>query len=337
VLGEPGTTILYGNDRVNEGPQSGARFRGGWWLFPNAQLGIEGEYLWLGEQTDTFRAESDGSEIIARPFFDILNSRETAELVSFPDVVRGSVSVEALTRFQSAGIWFRKNICGTFCEGCGDPCNPCCDPCCDPCCAPPSRKLDFVIGYRYARLEDDLRIQEDLVSLDQAFPGAFLIQDAFYTDNTFHGVELGVVHEGVRGPFFLELLGKIALGNNHQEATVDAFTTITEAGVPQRFQGGLLGQRTNIGRYSRDVFAIVPQLGATLGWRITQRLSLTAGYTFIYFSNVIRAGDQVDLDVNPNLLPPELDPFSGALRPRFVFRESDFWAHGFSFGGDLRW
>ena len=38
-----------------------------------------------------------------------------------------------------------------------------------------------------------------------------------------------------------------------------------------------------------------------------------AGYSLIYFGNVVRAGDQIDLDVNPNLLPPEANPFTGPL------------------------
>jgi hypothetical protein len=51
---------------------------------------------------------------------------------------------------------------------------------------------------------------------------------------------------------------------------------------------------------------------------------------------VVRAGDQIDTDVNPGLLPVEQDPLSGALRPRFLFRQTDFFAHGFTAGADFR-
>jgi hypothetical protein len=61
------------------------------------------------------------------------------------------------------------------------------------------------------------------------------------------------------------------------------------------------------------------------------------GYSLIYWSRVVRPGDQIDLDVNPDYLPPATTPVTGPARPRFVFRESDFWAQGLSVGGDLRW
>ena len=76
---------------------------------------------------------------------------------------------------------------------------------------------------------------------------------------------------------------------------------------------------------------------ATIAFKVTERLRLTAGYTFVYWSQVVRPGDQIDLDLNPNLFPPEAMPFSGPLRPRFTWRESDFWAQGVSAGVDYRW
>jgi hypothetical protein len=52
---------------------------------------------------------------------------------------------------------------------------------------------------------------------------------------------------------------------------------------------------------------------------------------------VVRPGGQIDLDVNPDLLPPEAVPFTGAARPQFVFHETDYWAQGISAGLDYRW
>ena len=85
---------------------------------------------------------------------------------------------------------------------------------------------------------------------------------------------------------------------------------------------------------------MVPELGATLGYQMTRRLRVTAGYSAIYWGSVVRPGDQVDLDVNPLLLPPEqATPVvaNGALRPQFQFVETDYWVQGLSFGADFRW
>jgi hypothetical protein len=51
---------------------------------------------------------------------------------------------------------------------------------------------------------------------------------------------------------------------------------------------------------------------------------------------VVRAADQIDLNVNPNLLPPAVDP-PGQLSPTFAFHKTDFWAQGLSVGLDYRW
>jgi hypothetical protein len=321
VLGEAGTTGLYGASTINNDPHSGGRLRGGYWWNDANRIGIEGEIFMLDEQSSQYQATSTGDPIIARPFYDIVNGQETAELVAFPDVVRGSIQATALTNLASGGIWMRFDP-----HGIGSPCE-----------VRSGRKLNWVIGYRYMRLEDALGIREDLESLDMANPGTFVIQDGFKTDNKFHGIEVGAVYEADRGPFAIEAYSKIAIGNNHQDAEIFGFSDITEMGLLERFPGGVLAQRTNIGSYSRNELALIPQVSVTFGWQITRRFNLTAGYTLVYFSNVVRAGDQISRDINPNLFPPEADPFSGPLRPEFAWRESDFWAHGLSFGGDFRW
>lgn len=321
VLGEMGTSTLYGGSSINNDPHSGGRLRGGFWWDEAHRIGVEGEVFMLDQQSSQYQATSTGDPIIARPFFDMVNARETAELVAFPNVVRGSIQATALTDLQSGGLWMRFDP-----HGIGGPCE-----------ASAGRKLDWVLGYRYMKLKDSIGIHEDLTSLDTANPGTFVIEDDFSTKNTFHGVEVGAIYEAGNGPLLLEAFSKIAIGNNHETVSINGFSDITELGLLERFPGGVLAQRTNIGSYSRDELALIPQLGMTLGWRVTRRFTLTAGYTLVYFSNVVRAGDQISTDVNPNLFPPEATPFSGPLRPEFAWRESDFWAHGLSFGGDFRW
>ncbi len=321
VLGVTGTSVPYGIRSINNDPHSGGRLRAGYWWGDAKKIGVEGEYFALDEQTSSYQATSTGNPILARPYFDILKGQQAAELIAFPNVIRGDVQATALTNLRSGGLWMRFDPLGT-----GSPCEACSD-----------RRLNWVLGYRYMRLEDDLLIRENTVTLNTPNPTTSLVQDSFSTDNKFHGVEVGAVYEADRGPVFIEAMSKVAVGNNHQVVDVAGASQITQAAVTQQLSGGLLAQRTNIGRSSRDEMAFVPQLGVTLGWRITRRLTLTAGYSSVYFSNVVRAGDQISTDLNPNLFPPEAVPFAGALRPEFAWRESDFWAHGLSFGADFRW
>ena len=82
--------------------------------------------------------------------------------------------------------------------------------------------------------------------------------------------------------------------------------------------------------------AMLPELATNVGLYLTPRLRWTVGYTFFYLSNVVRPGDQVDLDVNTQFLPPP-EPITGLRRPDFVFRTTDFWAQGLNTGLDFRW
>ena len=100
---------------------------------------------------------------------------------------------------------------------------------------------------------------------------------------------------------------------------------------------GLLVQPTNAGTYNRDQFSVIPQIGLTGGYQVTQRLRLTAGYTLLYWTRVARPGDQIDLDVNTEQIAPPTDVDLAIARPRFVFRDTDIWAHGISAGIDYRW
>ncbi|WP_148080407.1 BBP7 family outer membrane beta-barrel protein [Roseimaritima ulvae] len=326
VLGTTGVDVLYGDDEILTESLNGGRLRVGLWLDACHSWGVEGEYFSTSTESDSFSQTSpQGGTILARPFFNVLTGAEDSELVSFPDVVGGTVSVNADTQLQGAGVSFRRLLaCG---DGCGDTifCN-----------LPQqyTHRLDGLIGYRWLELQDTLSMNEALVSTD----GTFNITDRFRTRSQFNGIDFGGSYRRTRGWWTLDLLAKLAIGTTRETVTISGSTITTETGAAATTaEGGLLAQRTNIGTYNRDRFAVVPELGAKLGYQLTENLHATVGYTFIYWSNVVRAGDQVSTDVNPNLLPPEVDPFVGAERPAFAYRDSDYWVHGISFGGEYRW
>src|SRR6185295_156079 len=271
-LNTPGTVILFGNEDINDFNRAGMRLIVGTWFDPCQTFGIEGEYLFLGDASTTFTAASNGNPILSRPFFDLSPTQadpsqivgENVEQVASPGSIAGSVTVDALTQFRSAGVRLLMNLCCA--DGCcNEPCRPCLS-------GPNGRRVDFLLGYRYLQLNDDLNIQENLVSLIPASPGSFLVTDSFDTRNTFNGVELGGMMKRYRGRWSLDLITKIALGNTHETVNINGSTVTTQNGSSTTATGGLLAQTTNIGSYSCDQFAVVPELGATLGFQLTQRL-----------------------------------------------------------------
>ncbi|XZE21983.1 BBP7 family outer membrane beta-barrel protein [Pirellulaceae bacterium SH449] len=317
------TTLFGGNNDVLTDRLNGMRVRFGWWFVNNPKLGIEGEYVGTAETRESFDLSSNGNPILARPFYNVTTGREDAQLVAFPGVVAGRVQVDATSQFRGAAVRFRRSLC---CDsGCGFSrltCGP----------VPAQSRFDATLGWRYFQLDDTMGVRENLTGVSPA--GSFLIQDNFQTRNQFNGVELGVMWQGRKGYWSLDTLMRLGLGNTRQTVMIDGSTTINNGAAQQ---GGLLAQRTNIGTYQRDQFSVVPELGATLGYQLTQRMRLTAGYSFIYWSNVVRAGEQMDTSVNPNLLPPENPVQNNFLDPRFVYRDTPYWIQGMNIGGEYRW
>jgi hypothetical protein len=223
-------------------------------------------------------------------------------------------------------------------------CNVCCRPACCPtdCCSSDgargaSFRLDVFAGPRWLQLNEELVISEQVTDPTGTL---FSVVDHFETRNNFYGGQVGARAEWQSGRWFVNVLGKVALGDTHQDVRINGTTTITAPGAaPITQPGGLLALPTNSGNFSRDAFSVVPEIGINVGRQLNDHLRVFAGYTFLYWSNVARPGDQIDLGVNPTQLPTAAGPGAllGPARPAFTFHESSFWAQGINIGMEFRW
>jgi hypothetical protein len=195
----------------------------------------------------------------------------------------------------------------------------------------------MVYGVRWAQLNEGLNIREDLTTLTGAGAGTtFLVNDNFSTGNDFIGGEVGFMWDWQKARWSLEFLSKLALGNTHQSVNINGFTVNTPlGGSPQTSTGGLLALSSNIGHYERDVFSVLPQLGVNAGYMLNDRLKLIGGYTFMYWSRVARPGDQIDIEVNPNLVPGGTG--GPPDRPQFAFHDTSIWIQGINVGLEYQW
>jgi Putative beta barrel porin-7 (BBP7) len=316
VLGAPGTTVLYGGGGSDEEPFSGGRFTAGYWLNDCQTVGIEASFFFLGERSNHFVAGAPGElgePVVARPIINALTGTETSELVP------GTITVRE-----------RSRLLGTEINGI---CNVCCA-----CCA----RLDLFAGFEYLELDEDLTIEENLaVPADIPTIGGtrFLVSDSFGTRNFFYGGQLGARGEVRRGRFFVDGMVGIGLGDTHQDLDILGSTIITPpGGTPVAERGGILALPSNIGQFSRDRFSVVPQVGINLGYQVTPHLRAFIGYTFLYWTDVIRPGEQIDRVINPTQIPSTLGPGTlvGPARPEVLFKETDFWAQGINFGIEFR-
>ena len=199
------------------------------------------------------------------------------------------------------------------CDSCGGA-NPACPMCpmvgtaCGRFFGGGTRHVDMIYGVRWAQLNEGISITEDLTATAQSPDPAgttFDINDSFSSSNEFFGGEVGFIVDWERRRWSLELLSKLAIGNTRQRADFRGVTTISEPGgdtdvFPNR---GLLVQPSNAGDYEQDQFSVIPQLGLTGGYQMTQRLRLTVGYSLLYWSRIARPGDLIDLDVNSRADP----------------------------------
>jgi putative beta barrel porin BBP7 len=72
-----------------------------------------------------------------------------------------------------------------------------------------------------------------------------------------------------------------------------------------------------------------------VGIRLTSRLELHAGYSILYWNNVLRPGQLVDNFINPERVPRDqfFNPIGGAPRPSLPgFPNKDMWIQGANFG-----
>ena len=316
VLGLPTTSLLFGDDSVGGDIQSGLKLTAGTWLGENRSQGIEVSVLALAEGSEQFGRYSTDTPILARPYFDEPSASQAAMVVGYPGVISGSVGVEASSEFKTFELLWRGHL------------------------MPPSNcgpQLDLLLGYRYARLDEGLRI--DQFSEWTARQGVIVagttksLFDTFETENQFNGLQLGVSLERDWGAWSVEGLMKLALGYNQSNVFIDGSTTTTvPGGGSANFAGGLLAQTTNMGSHDQSDFAVVPELGITLTRQLTTCLEASVGYSFLYWSQVAHPGDQIDLNLSQ--LPPE--PPQGSRSPEFQFTSNDFWAQGLSFGLDFR-
>src|SRR5207245_2259843 len=161
--------------------------------------------------------------------------------------------------------------------------------------------------------------------------------DSFRTSDYFYGGQLGARFAWEGQWFYLSGFGKVGFGATTQRVTINGATSlITAAGDVTTAQGGILALPTNSGTFRRTVVSVVPEAGLNIGVNVTSHLRLTAGYSFLMWTQVVRPGAQIDRNVNPAQIPTDISfgaPVTPAA-PTFHFSQETFWLHSINLGLD---
>jgi hypothetical protein len=307
------------NSNQSFGMFSGFRVGVGAWLDCGNSIGVEGDFFWLQQRSHVFTASSDatGNPTLAFPFVNQTPGAagDTVMPITSPGIFAGGVAIASTLQLWGAeanGVFFLTRDQGfEFCA---------------------------LAGLRYVDLRETLNI--GTVSGDMlTTPDTVLsTSDQFNTRNQFYGGQVGGRVSWQGEYVALDVTGKVAVGATHQ--TIDVQGVSTQSGPDGGngvFPGGFFAQTSNSGNHGATQFGFIPSVEVKFSVFITPQLRAFVGYDFLYWSQVVRPGNQVDRNVNLS----QSAVFGGGTLigpayPTVPFSRSDFWAQGLNLGLDFR-
>jgi hypothetical protein len=318
ALGQQGTMLRFGGGEVVPHDRQGARFEVGGWLDSEEFFGAVLSGAFLASRNVGTELASPGTPVLARPFLNVATQQQDASLVTFPGLASGTISVESGTRLWGADANLLATLIGS-----------------------PDYSVRLLCGLRYFELHDDLTVTEN-VQVNATSPllagQQVVVCDNFACDNSFYGGNIGFRAAYTVRQLELQVTGQCGLGLCQELVGVAGLTDTNWKPGRQTIPAGLLAVSSNSGDHVRNVFAVVPEVDVNARYEITRHLIVSAGYSFMYWSQVARAAQQVNTNVNPNLVPTSVtfgQPTT-LQQPQLLIRDTDFWVQGVHLGVELR-
>jgi hypothetical protein len=125
------------------------------------------------------------------------------------------------------------------------------------------------------------------------------------------------------------------LGGTDEVSTVFGSSALQPtSGSMQRAAGGLFALPSNSGEFRKDAFAVVPEIEVKAGVLLAPWCRATLGYDFLYWSRVLRPGNQIDQNIDLRQVPtaPSFSANVSSTFPRATEKQGSFWAQGVTFG-----
>ena len=343
----PDTTILYGaqhypakggNDRQKFEGFSGTRITMGYTLGEDRRFALEASGFALEQQSAGYSSYSDanGQPVINIPVYNTVSYTPggrpgglppaedglPASVYPDPHRVDGNVGIfmGGVTVKNSIQLW------GTEAQGVISLCRT------------PAWELSGLVGFRYLDLAETFNLEYQSTGVTGHYKGeSGAASDTFETRNQFYGGILGLRGRYSTGRLSVDLSGRVAFGVTSQmENVFGGFYSYFTTGPYVTGPEGVFAQPANSGRTRSDIFSVVPDAQLKIGYAITPRLRATLGYDFLYFSSVLRPGNQLSHYVPKGQTFQQGGKNVSTTSPVRLSQASDFYAHGFTFGLDFR-
>ena len=330
ALDDPDTVVLFSHDELKYGNYPGARVTMGFWFSRNEIIGMEANAFWVGASSVdlTFDSSLAESGVITRPFINATNNTGGAAAVAFPDILQGQLAIDSDSRLYGGEV----NLIGKFCRR-------------------EHWNLDVIGGYRCLELSEDvemfnstLTLLDDVASfLNSPLPAGTTVEfyDRFATKNRFQGGQFGLRTNHCLGALTVSMMGKVAFGINRETVKIRGNTTrILPNDNVASYPAGVFALGSNSGTFSRDEFAVVPQFQFTLAYQCKDWLRVAFNYDLLWWSRLLRPGDQIDPFINPALIPTiptGFNPNAAPQRPLVPFTATSFWAQGIGLSAEFKY
>lgn len=315
IPGDPGVRVMYGGAIISRHDRFiGVRPTLGFWFDHEQTIGIEGSLFFLERDSSILHLKRTTGNLY-RLYIDAETGEYATEQFS-------GLLPNGVERRGSLQVYGRKEIYGEDVRGLFQLHQD------------ESWRWYGVLGAKFLQFRNQLNIVNtgyDEPELNVLYG----VEDNYYAYDRFYGAQIGVKVEKHNGPWFANCLLTCGLGGNEQRLRTDAAREVRTPLSQDKRLVGLLVQYSNTVDETRWAFSAVPELQVNLGWEPVEWFKAQVGYSFIAWTNVLRAGDQVDLVVNTDQINGP--NYSGPARPSIPWAESTFWAQGFSIGFEFSW
>lgn len=314
VLGNDSTRLLFGNNDIGDDLRVGGRLETGFWFDPCRKFGIQADFFALGGGGDTVVFHGNGVDAFARPFFNTdpnINAQDS-QIFAMPGLAEGSVRFNTSSNVISASPALRWNL-----SCCQDPCGT------------RSRRVDFLLGYRFFRVDEEFAAQEILIPTDGIYVAGTRLElnDRITSENEFHGLELGLNHMHQRGKWMLDIATLFAVGEVQRSVTLDGSTRVTVPGFQDTtLPGGFYLGPNDVGRYQDRDYAVIPQVRTSLSFCMGCNWRLGVGYNFMYLSSMFRPDSYLNTSFDGSRLARA--PVIGVVGNSPATPKRDLFLHG---------
>jgi hypothetical protein len=334
-------SINFGTgNRADYGDSLGGRFALGFWCDPEMTWGLEATGFFLDRGVDHFSAVQGGTPNdftlnLGRANRFLVSAGTLTPSGSIPLVVpRASVTNE--TGNTSTNLYDGElNIrCVGLRFGCVD--------------------FGGLLGFRYLSVLEHLNLSNNSsIFLPPGFSDpigtslsenlAFNTLDNIRTLNTFYGGQIGMDIDARFGSFFINVRGKLGLGDMHQQAETSGITSVNNldpahpAPPSSVMPGGLLSSPADAGQsFSRDHIAFIPELNLKVGYQVCAWLRAYVGYDILDINSVARAGGVTTTNtINSTITIGGVTNVANIAQPTFRFQDQHILVQGFNFGVEL--